>query len=122
MVNTKRTIVRTTRTGQVPPDTADTRYDDYRKYGQHNSADDTAAWTAQRRFSGDDAPRSIVGRSKTPSVMTDMDQKHSYVGDEAQAKRGVLKLKHPSEHGTTHSITSFEWRMTSTPSRSRKRR
>merc|ERR1712062_594464 len=41
---------------------------------------------------GDDAPRavfpSIVGRPRHTGVMVGMDQKTSYVGDEAQAKRG----------------------------------
>ena len=39
-------------------------------------------------FAGDDAPRavfpSIVGRPKMPGIMVGMDQKDSYVGDEAQ--------------------------------------
>ena len=39
-------------------------------------------------FAGDDAPRavfpSIVGRPKHPGIMVGMDQKDSYVGDEAQ--------------------------------------
>ena len=45
-------------------------------------------------FAGDDAPRavfpSIVGRPKMPGIMVGMDQKDSYVEDEAQTKRQKL--------------------------------
>ena len=59
--------------------------------------------TMKLGFSGDDAPRSsfrtLVGYTLRSS---------EYVGDEAHAKRGILQLKRPIEHGIVTSWAEME--------------
>eukprot|EP01083_Nonionella_stella_P052994 140398_1 len=75
---------------------------------------DNGGHTIKAGFAGDDAPRAvfptIVGRPRIEATasMPGMGLKHSYVGDEAQCKRGVLNLHSPIENGIVSNWDDME--------------
>ena len=59
-------------------------------------------------LSGEEGPRAVfpacVGYPKYASGMVGGDKKEFFVGADAEAKRGVLKLNYPIEHGVNSTI------------------
>nr|AAK98785.1 actin I [Stylonychia pustulata] len=73
---------------------------------------DNGSGVVKAGFSGEDAPRavfpSIIGRPKNVSALIGVDSASEYLGDEAQQKRGVLKIFYPIEHGIVKDWDDME--------------
>mmetsp|Transcript_26244 Transcript_26244/g.25413 ORF Transcript_26244/g.25413 Transcript_26244/m.25413 type:complete len:377 (+) Transcript_26244:62-1192(+) len=80
--------------------------------GITNCVIDNGSGVVKAGFSGEDAPRaifpSVVGRPKNPGVIVGVEAKDEYIGDEAQQKRGVLKIEYPIEHGIVKNWDDME--------------
>eukprot|EP01083_Nonionella_stella_P270498 916068_1 len=85
---------------------------DYEEEQGHAVVIDNGSGMVKAGFSGDEAPRtvfpSIVGRPKQRQMMVGIASRDCFIGDEAQSKRGILKLKYPIEHGIINSWDDME--------------
>lgn len=73
---------------------------------------DNGSGMCKAGFSGDDAPRSvfpcIIGRPKHDMCMVGLNEQDTFVGDEAQVRRGILTLSYPLHHGIVTNWDDME--------------
>uniref|UniRef100_A0A7S4K036 Actin n=1 Tax=Paramoeba aestuarina TaxID=180227 RepID=A0A7S4K036_9EUKA len=64
---------------------------------------DPGSYMIKAGFAGDDAPRNVF-----PSLLGRHGKESYYIGDEAQAKRGILSLQYPIEQGRVTNWDDME--------------
>lgn len=73
---------------------------------------DNGSGRCKSGLAGEDAPKAVfpavIGKPKQKGIMVGTGQKDEYVGDAAMARRGVLKLVYPLEHGIVTNWDDME--------------
>lgn len=73
---------------------------------------DNGSGRCKAGLAGEDAPKAVfpavVGRPKAKGVMIGAGTKEEYIGDAAMARRGVLLIKYPLEHGIVTNWDDME--------------
>jgi actin len=73
---------------------------------------DNGSGMVKAGYSGDDAPRcvfpSVVGTPKVDQAMFGAAKRDLYIGDDAQARKGVLLLRYPIAHGIVTNWDDME--------------
>ncbi|KAI0561795.1 actin [Gracilaria domingensis] len=73
---------------------------------------DNGSGRCKSGMAGEDAPKAVfpavIGKPKQKGIMVGTGQKDEYVGDAAMARRGVLIIKYPLEHGIVTNWDDME--------------
>jgi len=79
---------------------------------QMQSETEVGSGNCKAGFAGEDVPKavfpSIVGTPKSANIMSGTPDEEAYVGEVAQAKRGILKVNYPVDHGIVQDWDHME--------------